>query len=979
MSAREGLLSRICCTSFAGLLVWGQLLWGQLLWGQLPHALPYGLEQGLPSTQVYDLYKSGNAYLWAATDAGVARFDGARWAAVPMQGARAPACDDISYSRRSGLWCRNFLGQLFWFKNGSFRYVPHSGEEKFVQLFSFSQQQLCLVHSDALLLESSHGTFKSVPFPEKTAKIQQASAGLGDTIWVLSSAHKLYVYSPSRGWRVQLDESEVPMGYNQIAFIQNRCWLFSTTDAQIPVLELQQGSLRSVSKRLTVSGPLIDILAFPKRNAMLLLSEAGATAFRRSDSFWQPNPLLSSLRVSDAIPEGNHGYWLSTVGGGVIYLPHAGIRVYTEDVFGEGNVTSLANGPRGKLALGTNGGKILEWDPKNGGVRQSPFRCAKPIQNIGYWPRHQQYTACGCFFDSSTLQKLGGEAQSTKAMFKSSHWLLLGTHMGLYARALIPGVEKSALLGAASTWKVHGPVGRYRLGESRLRSFLATGNSWYVGLEEGLFWLQKGRTDTLTLDPQTQQPLIASALIADVEGRVYVGTYQGQVHVFAGTKRVKTLTAVPEGAAVLGLAWVGNELWVASPIGLWRLLPDGTSQGPLQETSGLPSREIHAILAAENGAWVATPAGLAWVPALVWHAPSPVLPAVVRLASRGREVLPQQNRYILQPDERDIRVGIRPESLVPHGQFQLQYRFGNRATNWRTLTTPSLALYELPPGEHPLALRARHYSVPGPVRTVWLVARPIWWEHRWVQALLGVSALGLAFGVGVALVRRRNRLERLRAEAQLQRLKALRAQMNPHFIFNSLNSLYAAILTHDKTRATRLLNQFSSLMRHVLQYSEQEYVPWAAERKGLELYLALQQARYKDRLHVAWTEDANVPAGLAIPAFMIQPFVENAIEHGLDARPTGGCLRIRVRYTETRQLHVEIVDDGIGRAAAHALQLQRAQKGNSFATQANRQRIALYNEAHRQAIDFQITDLFHPDGQPAGTRVELTLPAPEAA
>ncbi|GAA4400984.1 hypothetical protein GCM10023187_14720 [Nibrella viscosa] len=206
-------------------------------------------------------------------------------------------------------------------------------------------------------------------------------------------------------------------------------------------------------------------------------------------------------------------------------------------------------------------------------------------------------------------------------------------------------------------------------------------------------------------------------------------------------------------------------------------------------------------------------------------------------------------------------------------------------------------------------------------------------------------------------------------------MTALRAQMNPHFIFNCLNSIKLYTLQNDPEQASDFLTKFARLIRLVLENSRSEHVTLRNELEALQLYIELEAMRFKEKLryqiHVSPEVD---PQYLRIPPLLLQPFVENAIWHGLMHKPEGGTVTVEVRQPQDNLLHIEITDDGVGRARAAELKSKSASKHKSFGMQVTADRIRMINRMYNIRTTTQIEDLVDSYGEACGTRVTLTIP-----
>jgi len=200
-------------------------------------------------------------------------------------------------------------------------------------------------------------------------------------------------------------------------------------------------------------------------------------------------------------------------------------------------------------------------------------------------------------------------------------------------------------------------------------------------------------------------------------------------------------------------------------------------------------------------------------------------------------------------------------------------------------------------------------------------------------------------------------------------MKTLRSQMNPHFVFNTLNSINSYIIQNKTNLASDYLTTFSKLMRSILDLSKHESISLEKELKTLTLYLELEALRLEHKFDYSITVDTAIDQEfIKIPPLIIQPFVENAIWHGLHAKKESGIIDINVRETEEDVLLITITDDGIGRKAA-ALTKNKNTEHKSYGIAITIERLQLLNPKNQ----VQIIDLYADDQTSLGTKVELTL------
>lgn len=260
------------------------------------------------------------------------------------------------------------------------------------------------------------------------------------------------------------------------------------------------------------------------------------------------------------------------------------------------------------------------------------------------------------------------------------------------------------------------------------------------------------------------------------------------------------------------------------------------------------------------------------------------------------------------------------------------------------------------------------------------VIRPPLWQKLWFQIIV-VAFFGLLIGLifqwRIGQIKKKN--ERARKKAEMERnmiqleQKALRLQMNPHFIFNALNSIKGCMAMDDTAAAKKYLVKFARLMRLILDNSRTTYISIETEVQTLALYLDIEKLSKSDTFQFEIEVDPELDReGMGIPPMLVQPFVENAILHGIAPIPDG---KITVNFVaEKDQIKCVVEDDGVGREKAAELQSSLGKEHTSTATTVTEERLALLEPGEESNYRVNIIDLKDDTGEPTGTRVELFMP-----
>lgn len=253
------------------------------------------------------------------------------------------------------------------------------------------------------------------------------------------------------------------------------------------------------------------------------------------------------------------------------------------------------------------------------------------------------------------------------------------------------------------------------------------------------------------------------------------------------------------------------------------------------------------------------------------------------------------------------------------------------------------------------------------------VPPPYWRTWRFFLliglVIVGIISLWRVYEYKVFKVQKDKDLEISNLEA-----RAYRAQMNPHFIFNALNGMQAAMLLHGEEEFNKYISSFSKLIRDTIEMSSQDKLSLSDELQYIQNYIALQALRLEKPIHLTFhIDDKIIPEQVFLPCMMLQPIVENAIVHGLI--PKEGENKIDIHfYHQIYFLKCRVIDNGIGRVEAKKQSEGYETTHKSFATKIMKERIDIFNHYNKRELSFSIKDLYDEDGKANGTAVNLMVP-----
>ena len=319
-------------------------------------------------------------------------------------------------------------------------------------------------------------------------------------------------------------------------------------------------------------------------------------------------------------------------------------------------------------------------------------------------------------------------------------------------------------------------------------------------------------------------------------------------------------------------------------------------------------------------------------------------------------------------------------SSLPDNSIEYSYRLKGYDKDWVNSSQRNFAAYTgVPAGFYPFEVKARYKGGEWTQPVVLSIdITPPFWETWWFRAIILVL---VAAAIGFIMKMRERRVindEKVRGEFRQRittsEMKALRSQMNPHFLYNSLNAIRLFVLQNDSDNAEKYLVKFARLMRLILDNSRQEWVSLASELDQLQLYIELEQLRFNNGFDFSIETDSSLrKEDIAIPPMIIQPYIENAILHGIAHKKDKGHIQILLQAVNS---HLECVveDDGIGRERAAVLKSKRINAHNSVGLKVTEERLQLISERTGKPASVEVIDKFDDLKMAAGTKVVVRLP-----
>jgi ligand-binding sensor domain-containing protein len=428
--------------------------------------------------------------------------------------------------------------------------------------------------------------------------------------------------------------------------------------------------------------------------------------------------------------------------------------------------------------------------------------------------------------------------------------------------------------------------------------------------------------------------------------------------------------------------WIrGGDLWAATSKGINQLSFDPVRQKLSIKTytteNGLPSDEINDILFNKNELWAGSTKGLSvFQPdSFKWMVIDyPLYIDYIKVNSKKVE---QKIKAELDYDQNNITIHYTGLGYRDAGNLNYRYKLVGLDTNWVYTKNREIQFTTLPANSYMFMVQVQrsdgNWSTN--IASFSFVIYAPFWRTWWFIILLILTSGCLLYLVIRYLFKRKQKQIRHEEEMGRQllelRSKALKAQMNPHFTFNVMNSIQHYILHNNKEAANKYMTKFSKLIRLILTHSEQKVIMLNEEIKALELYMELEQVRFEESFEFLLDIEPEVEVlDWYIPSMLIQPYVENAIKHGI--LPAGVKGKLSIRFSKYEDLLKCVIEDnGIGRK--RSAELSKNREHRSMGTNITQERLEVMNILYKKRFRENIIDLYDPNGIAMGTRIELYI------
>lgn len=976
------------------------LFFSMALRAQNPAFINYTIEDGLPSNIIYNCLNDKDGYMWFGTDQGLCRFDGLNVKRFQTESQIGQSITDLTQDKQGRIWCHNFSGQIFFLENDSLQELEaYRGLKNGIVHYKIIDQTLVANTDKGQVFTHNVLTGKS----QLLALLDSAQIKVGinsieqsqEGFLVMATDHSLQHLRNGKFTRVHVPNSDTPSGINyyreqfKSLIFKGKTYVYLQSNQAL--YTLKGDSLQLVNPNLNASynlgqitymNNLGDKVAINSYDGFCLITDFETDAL--------PPKYLSGIGVSSACQDQDGSYWFGTLNGARM-VPSLEVLFFDLRHYIPFNtqITTCAQLDQTRLIFATSGSKGFIYNITNKRVEQEfDIKDKRPITRILINPIKEHIT----FYNASsyTFDFAGNFIETGGGAFRKIYEDSEGNR--LFANANNASLQPAFDSKIFDSFLNHRPRNEdkhilFRVSRANEILYDADNQLVYCAYSDGLYAHDSVSDYEIKLNGNH---VFVRSFWQD-NGLLYCATG------FKGLLVIKNKNIIAQYNTQNGLrtnelsnvSLSGNELWVTHQDGIDVIELATKFVRHYSKSDGIFSSEILALFFNKNDAIAATSSGFLQIPK--------TLPSVNKTPPKARitalhimgQSIDFHQALQLESHQNDLVFKISCSTFRSLAGFKYQYRLlGLADTAWiegeRSLE--NIRFPNLSAGNFTFQVAGvNEDGLKGSIDSVsFQIKRPFFatWWFAVAAMLLAMGLVSVVFMIRMRrqkaisdLALRKEKVETLLRESQMTSLKA---QMNPHFLFNALNAIQEFILTNDKLSANLYLGKFSDLMRMTLELSQLDKISLARELNALQVYLELGELRFSKEFKFQIIIDENMDKEhVFLPPMLVQPLIENALNHGLLHKKGSKVLNIGFHLDkQNKLLKISVEDNGIGRARSAELMAMRPKQHKSFALNATTKRLELLNTDKCEVLKLVYTDLMH-NQQPQGTRVELFIPLSE--
>lgn len=907
------------------------------------------IKSGLPSSVVYDIFQDSKGFIWIATDEGLLKYNGYDFKPYSHVDLHSKSGSNIKEDILGRIWYQTFDGFLFFVDNKD--QLQTFAQKNNIGFVNFVITKEYLIKTTWNGIEVRNLKTLKIVKELKVPKIQTSFLEVTDNKIIFGNTETVAI--SLMNWdKEKIKNESFKKATKLLSFRHQNELFFLTQESNLTckVLKFSNDNLITVAN-MNIDKTIQNFVIID--NTIWICTKKGVQAFTMNGEELPFTSKLPTEDISKVYKDRNNVYWFTSLSKGIFIIKN----FETWEFQLENEKFNAISSDNNHLFVSSSSGKIYELDTN--------------LKSKLYWKNEDTHPVYYVNFNSSTDFNFFS-ANGFYVLRKNDKKVF---HFNSAVKQIIPFENNSFLttgtgfVNSISTnpiidWKDN------LLTNIRGKSIAydRSNNQILVATNNGLLKIKDGKTQPINYQNKT---LFIKTLITDNQ-RVIALSNQGELFEIKGN----VIGKINSNRLFTLLKKDLNETLLVDKNTVFKL----NNHKITKLFSVGKFLKIKDLLSLRNNYFVITEDKIIRISKEKSIENTYQKPKIILENSSVNEKIQSIHNTKLKADENDIQINFNLLNFDFDSDYQLVYRINGALKNLNN-TSKNIKLVALAPEKYviEIGIQDKNTSKIEFIHTISFEILPPFWKRTGfilttIFLVLSLVIIIYKWKIKQIKVKNEKAIEKLTLENNLKesRLQLIKSQMNPHFFFNAINNIQSYIFTNETKEASSYLSKFSKLTRKILEFSDVDSISLKEEIASLQLYLELQQMRFKDlKFEIKHDIILNLES-IKIPTMLFQPYVENAILHGLSHSNKDKKLEIKFEWEASNLLIGTIYDNGIGRIKSAELNQLNTSKPKSFATKANLERIMLLNKDQYQ-IEVNYEDLYDEHSESCGTKVTIKI------
>lgn len=941
------------------------------------YAKPITITTGLPSNSIYSIIEDNQRYIWFTSDEGLIRYDGIHYQIFKSDQQSSFSGSGIMQDKWGRIWYQNFDGISYYVENNKLNELKKEGKTNYLPQ-QFTDKYLFTLGEKAIIIYDLKTLKRIKKITIAKMEIFTSLIFKGEYYFVLNN--QLFKITKELELKKQLD---LPLNNKDFPILfssNNKLFFLKKNPQESAIWEI----IKTELKLKTILPKSTIIQNCKLLDSTFYVATTNGIYTYSSNTGKSLNHYLIGKNISDVIIDSKNNYWFSSTLDGLLIVPNLDIIQYNFTDF-----SPLRIIPYDKdILISTKKGEVRAFNEKNQTnkvIYNSTLNSEIYYTYLNNKKNEFHYVSSDGLTYFNTINE---KNSCTKFNFAIKQIIQIDEKYSAFAATGSSGfyvhkkeLKKSSKFDKYITQLIKREEGDYifyNIGLSlRGKSILfdALSETVYVTTNTGLFSWKKG---VLKEIKNNNNPFYFSKLIKWDNVILAVGP-KGIIETFTPlTKKQKNrLKGLLEIENIKQTKIYDNLLIIRTRSRICVFRKNKSNITKQLTYFDLTNRECLDFTFVNNSIWLVLSDGL-----IKWNLNQGAKKSEngvfsVKQLKVNNQIVPLKTKKSFSYKQNNIQIEF---ALLDYGIKTIESVYYQINDGKWQIIDPAIRALNFPSlnyGDYTIKFKGEIKGEIVDFEELKFTIEDPFWATTWFLGCMVLSGLILSsiyFRYQIRMIRIKNSLinDKIKLESNLSKslLTSIKSQMNPHFIFNALNTIQAYIYLNDKKNAGSYLTKFSKLTRSILDMSEKEKISLKDEITALKLYLDLEQMRFQGDFEYEIIAININKDSIFIPSMLIQPYIENAVKHGL--LHSTEFKKLVVEFTlDDNYLVIEIDDNGVGRKRSEEINLKRFDQHESFSSKANEKRLELLNSISE--IGVQFVDKYDSDNRSLGTKVILKI------